>query len=341
MASLVVHELLLTAVNTLGLFHRHSDANRSWLRHVAVASWSSISFAIPTTITTTSPTTAITTADISSTSTTSPFSILAQTSFIILVHSTATAAYKRKRITLSPDFLLWWFGHADVQNACLSGHAQKQGVQNARLSGHDLILTWFRAQMRTALLKHVNDYHQLEYVVKFKRDKDSPDRDLYDENDVVHIPLPDCPSYDDSLPVPPDPSRRHSFAEAVVQACQSMEASEDEKSKNEWIIGKLQIESIALIEDNESTQKAEYNAFTDAVNIQRMAGKRFTCHPIVPAKRKLRKSSSDEILATSFAHLIHPSPLRDILVQRQYFEVNHQVCQMLNSDWNTHLISNI
>ncbi|CEP08586.1 hypothetical protein [Parasitella parasitica] len=37
--------------------------------------------------------------------------------------------------------------------------------------------------------------------------------------------------------------------------------------------------------------------------------------------------------ATSFSHLIHSSPLRGVLLQRQYFEVNHQVCQMLNSDW--------
>ncbi|CEG81605.1 hypothetical protein RMATCC62417_15787 [Rhizopus microsporus] len=88
-----------------------------------------------------------------------------------------------------------------------------------------------------------------------------------------------------------------------------MEASEDEKSKNEWIIGKLQIEPMALIEDNESTQKTEYNAFTRAVNIQRMTGKRFICQLIVSAKRKLRKSSPDEILATSFSFnpLVSPS----------------------------------
>ncbi|KAG2227232.1 hypothetical protein INT45_008476 [Circinella minor] len=228
-----------------------------------------------------------------------------------------------------------------------------------------------------ALLNHVNDYHKLEYVVNFKKNKDalcvklkrnknrllcpyctnnfnsfsairkhltrlegncetnkdSPNSDLDDENDAVHVLLPDCPSYDDSLPVPSDPCRRHSFAEAIVQGCQSMEASEDEKSKNEWIIGKLQLEPMALIEDSESIQKAEYNAFTHAVNIQRMTGKRFICHPIVPAKRKLQKSSSHEILATSFAHLIHSSPLRDILLERHYFEVNHEVCQMLNADW--------
>lgn len=50
-----------------------------------------------------------------------------------------------------------------------------------------------------------------------------------------------------------------------------MEASEDEKFKKEWVIGKLQTEIIALIEDNESAQKAEYNAFTHSVNVQRMA----------------------------------------------------------------------
>lgn len=113
-----------------------------------------------------------------------------------------------------------------------------------------------------------------------------------------------------------------------------MEASEDEKSKNEWIIGKLQTEPIALIEDNESEQKAEYNAFTHALNVQRMAGKRFICEPIVSAKGKIRKTSSgDEILDTSLARFIHSSPLRNILLQRRYFEVNEPVCHMLNTDW--------
>ncbi|KAF7723639.1 hypothetical protein EC973_001781 [Apophysomyces ossiformis] len=191
---------------------------------------------------------------------------------------------------------------------------------------------------KTVYCVHIarNSFNSLSAIRKhLKRlgGKYSLNPDLNDENDVVHIPLPDCPLYDDSLPVPPDPSRRHSFTEAVVQACQSMEASEDERSKNEWIIGKLQIEAMALIEGNESTQKAEYSAFTHAVNIRRMTGKRFICHPIISAKRKLRKSSFDEILAISFAHLIHSSPLPDILLQRQYFEVNHQVCQMLTFHW--------
>ncbi|KAI9278108.1 hypothetical protein BY458DRAFT_532364 [Sporodiniella umbellata] len=121
----------------------------------------------------------------------------------------------------------------------------------------------------------------------------SSNPDFNDKDDVVHIPLPGCPSYEDSLPIEP----------------------------------------MALIEDNESPQKAEYNTFTHAANIQRMTSKRFISHPIVPAKRKLRKSSSDEILVTTFSHLIHSSPLRGVLLQRQYFEVNHQVCLMLNSDW--------
>ncbi|CDS04530.1 hypothetical protein LRAMOSA07189 [Lichtheimia ramosa] len=152
--------------------------------------------------------------------------------------------------------------------------------------------------------------------------------------DVEHIPLPTCPTFDESLPPPPASTRRHSFAEAIIHACQSMEASDEEQSKNEWIITKMQLEPIALIEDNDSTQKAEFNAITHSSNAKRMAGKRFICEPIMPPKTKQHKSHHhSEIATTTLAHLLHSSPLRPILIQRQYFELNDQVCQMLNTDW--------
>lgn len=158
-----------------------------------------------------------------------------------------------------------------------------------------------------------------------------PDDEIYE---AEHIPLPTCPTYDESLPPPPDPTRRHSFTESIIHACQSMEASEEEQSKNEWIIAKMQLEPIALIEDNDSTQKAEFNAITHSSNAKRMAGKRFICEPIMPSRTKLHKSyHCSEIATTTLAHLLHSSPLRTILMQRQYFELNDQVCQMLNTDW--------
>ncbi|KAI9321867.1 hypothetical protein BX666DRAFT_2017601 [Dichotomocladium elegans] len=152
------------------------------------------------------------------------------------------------------------------------------------------------------LLNHDGGYHQLDllYEIQKKKKDEGSSKPDSGESDIVHSPLP-----------------RHSYAEAVVQGCQSMHANEDERAK-------------ALIEDNESSHKPEYNAFTHPVNIKRMIGRRLVCHPIVPAKRNVHKSSS---WGHQFARLVHFSHLRNILVQRQYFELYDQACQMLNSDW--------
>ncbi|KAI7879694.1 hypothetical protein K492DRAFT_216974 [Lichtheimia hyalospora FSU 10163] len=181
---------------------------------------------------------------------------------------------------------------------------------------------------------HVNNYHQLKYDISFQGNKDPSSSNVDDEIcDIEHIPLPRCPSYDESLPPPSNPTRRHLFSEAMIHTCQSMEASDEEQCKNEWIIAKMQLEPIALIEDNDSTQKAEFNAITHPSNIKRMAGKRFICEPIMPPKRKIHKSDHAGIATTPLAHLLYSSPLRPILMQRQYFELDDRICQMLNMDW--------
>ncbi|GAB5585185.1 hypothetical protein Unana1_00085 [Umbelopsis nana] len=112
-----------------------------------------------------------------------------------------------------------------------------------------------------------------------------------------------------------------------------MEASDIEKEKNAWIIDKIELEPIALMEESDSVGKAEYNALNHKNNAQKLAGKRFVCYSIIPVKRKSENISTDVVINTSLANLIHASSLGSVLLQRQYFEVNDQVSLLLNCDW--------
>src|ERR1700720_669155 len=79
---------------------------------------------------------------------------------------------------------------------------------------------------------------------------------------IHHLPLPRCPDLTNPSPQPVESISRRNFAEAVVQCCQSIEASDIEKEKNAWIIDKIELEPIALMEESDSVGKAEYNALT-------------------------------------------------------------------------------
>ncbi|KAG1047264.1 hypothetical protein G6F43_010276 [Rhizopus delemar] len=126
--------------------------------------------------------------------------------------------------------------------------------------------------------------------------------------------------------------RDHS--QAIINACQSMDCCLDENDKNAWIIGKMGLEPFALTCSDHQGNVIEYNALTHPANIKKMSNNIFECKAILPEKRKRIEGDSMETnVCSNLASLIHGSPLRNLLMQRTYFELNDEVSSLLNGDW--------
>lgn len=123
------------------------------------------------------------------------------------------------------------------------------------------------------------------------------------------------------------------YDQAIIHACQSMDATEEEKCKDKWIIEKIPLEPFALISRDDDGNEVEYNAFSHHKNIKSMSNRTFECRPIIPSKRPLDTNAIEPSICNDLASLIYKSPHRRLLASREYFELDDTAELLLNKDW--------
>jgi hypothetical protein len=60
---------------------------------------------------------------------------------------------------------------------------------------------------------------------------------------------------------------RRAYDQAIIHACQSMDATEEEQIKDKWIIERIPLEPFALISHDDDGNELEYDAFSHRNNI--------------------------------------------------------------------------
>ncbi|KAI9015248.1 hypothetical protein CLU79DRAFT_707574, partial [Phycomyces nitens] len=134
-------------------------------------------------------------------------------------------------------------------------------------------------------------------------------------------------------------SVRHNYSQAIVHACQSMNADRDEIDKNEWIIERMKLEPFSLFplgpdgQPMAVRQSVEFNGLAHRSNISELADKRFICKPIVSLKRKRGVDDSTDNVCQGLASMIHRSPYRNMLLNQQYFDLDESTIRWLNTNW--------
>ncbi|KAL0087051.1 hypothetical protein F4703DRAFT_1850187 [Phycomyces blakesleeanus] len=112
-----------------------------------------------------------------------------------------------------------------------------------------------------------------------------------------------------------------------------MDAAEEEKGKNKWIIEQLKLEPFSLIYRDHNNNIVEYNALSHHNNIRGMSDHTFECKPIIPSKRLFDGNVVEQSFCANLTSLIHRSPHRGMLSGRQYFELDKKTALLLNKDW--------
>ncbi|CAO3703736.1 unnamed protein product [Rhizopus stolonifer] len=124
----------------------------------------------------------------------------------------------------------------------------------------------------------------------------------------------------------------HNFDQAIVHACQSLDATVEEKSKNQWIIEQLKLKPFSLLY-RDYNNIVEYNALSQHDNIRDMSDHKLECKPIIPSKRLSDGKVVEPSYCANLASLAHRSPHRGMLSDRQYFELDKMTALLLNKDW--------
>ncbi|ORE05351.1 hypothetical protein BCV72DRAFT_331339 [Rhizopus microsporus var. microsporus] len=116
------------------------------------------------------------------------------------------------------------------------------------------------------------------------------------------------------------------YDQAIIHACQSMDAAEAEKIKDKWIIERIPLKPFALISRDD-------DGMNHHKNIKSMSNRTFECRPIIPSKQPLVTNAIGSSICNDLASLIYKSPHRWLLASREYFELDDTVELLLNKDW--------
>lgn len=136
-------------------------------------------------------------------------------------------------------------------------------------------------------------------------------------------------------------SVRRNYSQAIVYACQLMNADKDEIDKNEWIIEKMKLEPFSLFplgpdeQPMADEQPVKLHGLAHRNNISELADKTFVCEPILSVKRKRDVDASIDNVCPDLASLIYRSPYRNILLNQHYFDLYESTTRWLNTDWTT------
>ncbi|ORE00722.1 hypothetical protein BCV72DRAFT_237445 [Rhizopus microsporus var. microsporus] len=123
------------------------------------------------------------------------------------------------------------------------------------------------------------------------------------------------------------------YDQAIIHACQSMDATEEERTEDKWIIERIPLEPFALISRDDDGNEVEYDAFSHHKNIKSMSNRTFDCRPIIPSKRQLDTNAIEPSICNGLASLIYKSPHGRLLASREYFELDDTTELLLNKDW--------
>lgn len=99
-----------------------------------------------------------------------------------------------------------------------------------------------------------------------------------------------------------------------------------------WVVNKMGLEPFSLTCFDKDTL-IEYNGFSHPSNIKKMDNNKFQCKTVLPEKRKHHPEGVKTNVCPNLSSLIHESPLRNLLMQRAFFDLNDEVSSILNSDW--------
>jgi predicted RNA-binding Zn-ribbon protein involved in translation (DUF1610 family) len=139
-----------------------------------------------------------------------------------------------------------------------------------------------------------------------------------------------------AVPPPPGPREQpetRTFDDAVLYSCGELHASAGEKRKTLGIVESLGLEPISI----KDALGIEQNALAHAAVVSRLSAGPVELSPVVLRKRK---RDEDETCpncspppAPGLAHLLSCSPYAARLATRSYVELNDDICELLNRDW--------
>ncbi|KAI9006713.1 hypothetical protein CLU79DRAFT_840653 [Phycomyces nitens] len=135
-----------------------------------------------------------------------------------------------------------------------------------------------------------------------------------------------------TTPISMKTSKMRDYDQASIHARQSMDATEEEQSKDKWIIERIALEPFALISLNDDRNEVEYDGFSHHKNIKSMNNRTFECRPIIPSKRPLDTNVIKSSICNDLTSLIYKSPHRRLLTGREYFESDDTTELLLNKD---------
>lgn len=125
----------------------------------------------------------------------------------------------------------------------------------------------------------------------------------------------------------------HDSEQAIIHACQSMDASVEEKSKNQWIVERLRLQPFSLLYRDHNNNIVEYNALSHHDNIEDMSDRTLECKTIILLKRLSDGSAVEPSYCANLVSLILRSPHQGMLSGRQFFELDKMTTLLLNKYW--------
>ncbi|KAI9263078.1 hypothetical protein BY458DRAFT_587818 [Sporodiniella umbellata] len=167
---------------------------------------------------------------------------------------------------------------------------------------------------------------------------DTLDTDCFQEMPPVEL-------LDISLPAKTRKSRRaalmtnfglqRTYEQAVSNACQAHFYSSAEKSKDLWIVDKIELKPFSLFYRDSESNMVEYNGLTHVSNIEMLDGLTLECRSIQPIdenKKKAGMGCADK-KKYSLKYILHNSPYPNIFSERKYCELEKETITLLNKDW--------
>ncbi|KAG0275842.1 hypothetical protein BGZ97_010209, partial [Linnemannia gamsii] len=136
-----------------------------------------------------------------------------------------------------------------------------------------------------------------------------------------------------SPPEPRQPPETRTFDDAVLHSCGELYASVVEKQKTLGIVEVLGLKPFSI----KDAHGVEQNALAHSSVISRFPARPAELRSVLSQKRKLDEhescSNCSPALAPGSEHVFSSSPYAARLATRQYVEMNDEICELLNRDW--------
>ncbi|GAA5802317.1 hypothetical protein HPULCUR_007781 [Helicostylum pulchrum] len=128
---------------------------------------------------------------------------------------------------------------------------------------------------------------------------------------------------------------RRTYENAVLHACQQTGDNVKEKSKTMYILDNMNLQPFSMLNND-----TEHNGLAHPDVIAKCTSKSCIIEPIT-SKRSYGEMDSENICSgcsinnpSTLQHLLIMSPYVKLLRKRKYVELNPELCDLLNYDWN-------